>query len=168
MPDRWVRHPDRKQLWPVCLVDASTSTLTWHLIKTAITHRERNSAAVDINSGKNGKVKRLCKTEELQCQFYAWASSWHGATITHKPLLTPNTQSFTNILRLHADTLTDSLSLFFWLARSLTHTLRSSMVGSDTKLMPCHTGCQQISQWITPQPLDVHRAKGHKHGREME
>lgn len=39
------------------------------------------------------------------------------------------------------------------------------MVGSDTKLMPCHTGCQQISQWITPQPLDVHRAKGHKHGR---
>lgn len=38
------------------------------------------------------------------------------------------------------------------------------MVGSDTKLMPCHTGCQQISQWITPQPLDVHRAKGHKHG----
>lgn len=42
------------------------------------------------------------------------------------------------------------------------------MVGSDTKLMPCHTGCQQISQWITPQPLDVHRAKGHKHGRERE
>lgn len=44
--------------------------------------------------------------------------------------------------------------------------LRSSMVGSDTRLMPCHTGCQQISQWITPQPLDVHRPKGHKHGRE--
>lgn len=39
------------------------------------------------------------------------------------------------------------------------------MVGSDTKLMPCHTGCQQISQWITPQPLDVHRAEGHKHER---
>lgn len=39
------------------------------------------------------------------------------------------------------------------------------MEGSDTKLMPCHTGCQQISQWITPQPLDVHRAEGHKHER---
>lgn len=52
----------------------------------------------------------------------------------------------------------------FFLTLSDTHMLRSSMVGSDTKLMPCHTGCQQISQWITPQPLDVHRAKGHKHG----
>lgn len=39
------------------------------------------------------------------------------------------------------------------------------MEGSDTKLMPCHTGCQQISQWITPQPLDVHGAEGHKHER---
>lgn len=53
-----------------------------------------------------------------------------------------------------------------FLTLSDTHMLRSSMVGSDTKLMPCHTGCQQISQWITPQPLDVHRAKGHKHGRK--
>lgn len=52
----------------------------------------------------------------------------------------------------------------FFDSLSDTHMLRSSMVGSDTKLMPCHTGCQQISQWITPQPLDVHRAKGHKHG----
>lgn len=51
------------------------------------------------------------------------------------------------------------------LPRSLTHTLGGSMEGSDTKLMPCHTGCQQISQWITPQPLDVHRAEGHKHER---
>lgn len=25
--------------------------------------------------------------------------------------------------------------------------------GADTKLMPCHTGRQQISQWITPEPL---------------
>lgn len=51
------------------------------------------------------------------------------------------------------------------LPRSLTHTLRGSMEASDTKLMPCHTGCQQISQWITPQPLDVHGAEGHKHER---
>lgn len=77
--------------------------------------------------------------------------------------------AFTNTFCIHADKLIFVVSFFFGsLSLADTHTLRSSMVGSDTKLMPCHTGCQQISQWITPQPLDVHRAKGHKHGRGRE
>lgn len=29
--------------------------------------------------------------------------------------------------------------------------------GGDTKLMPCRTGRQQISHWITPAPLAAHR-----------
>lgn len=147
------------------------NTLTWHLIKTAITHGlgGKIGAAVDINSGKKWKGESSWKTREPQYQFYAWASSWYQATETH--YLCPITHSSIYTKKcMHADAQHPQTRPFlpttppFFLTLSDTHMLRSSMVGSDTKLMPCHTGCQQISQWITPQPLDVHRAKGHKHG----
>lgn len=147
------------------------NTLTWHLIKTAITHGLGGEigAAVDINSGKKWKGESSRKTREPRYQFYAWASSWYQATETH--YLCPITHSSIYTKKcMHADAQHPQTRPFlpttprFFLTLSDTHMLRSSMVGSDTKLMPCHTGCQQISQWITPQPLDVHRAKGHKHG----
>ena len=141
--------------------------------------RGSKRAALDINSGKKWKGERSCKTKEVQYQFYAWASSWHRAANTWAHYLRPITHAslytkfykhisyayrHTNIHRLSLSL--SPLSSSDSLALSDTHTLRGSMVGSDTKLMPCHTGCQQISQWITPQPLDVHRAKGHEHGRQ--
>lgn len=157
-----------RSVFPCLPLAVSTSTLTLCLIKIAIPQRERKkNPALDINSGK---VRGHAKSRSYSGN-YTLGHPVDMEQQTHQPLLTPHTQSFTNILHLHVHTSSGGLSfysLFVTLLRSNAHTLRSSMVGSDTKLMPCHTGCQQISQWITPQPLDVHRAKGHKNGRESE
>lgn len=153
---------------PVCLL----LTLWPGILLKLLLHMDWGGeigAAVDINSGKKWKGESSRKTREPQYQFYAWASSWYQATETH--YLCPITHSSIYTKKcMHADAQHPQTRPFlpttprFFFTLSDTHMLRSSMVGSDTKLMPCHTGCQQISQWITPQPLDVHRAKGHKHG----
>lgn len=148
---------------------------------SSIERGKNKRAAVNINSGKKGerwKVKSPAKLRRYSINF-TLGHPVDTERQTHEHITCglshtlAYTQSFTNTSRMHTDTPTfiDSpalspLSSSDSLALSDTHTLRGSMVGSDTKLMPCHTGCQQISQWITPQPLDVHRAKGHKHGRQ--
>lgn len=134
---------------------------------------KRKSVALDINSGKNWKFYGHAKEKGYNMNFTLGHptdmeqhthTSHYSHPITHVSVYAKFYKHIwyaywcTNILRL--------ISLLLRLPD--THMLRSSMVGSDTRLMPCHTGCQQISQWITPQPLDVHRAKGHKHSREGE
>lgn len=129
-------------------------------------------AAMDIKSGRNGKDKGHAQVRGPRHHSHVslghWASNTWDITHTQSHMLVRMPANliciWTLTFRIFLLSFSDTLSPSLW----HTHTLWSSMVSSDTKLMPCHTGCQQISQWITPQPLDVHRAKGHKHGRERE